>query len=119
MNNEIVLKTGRTEYEIINKKEIKIIKTSQNYSTIEFINDKQAITICKSMKKLLKENNFENFIKIRRGIIINTDVIQKLNLGNKPIIILKNGENYTPSRRCLKELKNKVHKSNKNNHSSR
>jgi len=107
-DSKITLKIGREKYEVINISEIIMIKSDGNYITIEFINKKNKIIICKSLKTIIKEYDLNEFVKVRRGIIVNPNFILNFNGGLNPILTLQNGELLVPSRRCLNDLKRKI-----------
>ena len=102
MNKRI--KTARNEYRNINMRDIMYLKADGNYTDI-ILASNEKITICKNLKKSTQELFFDdNFIKIRRNIVVNKDNIEKIRLGKKAYVTLINNDRLIPSNRLKHNL---------------
>ena len=99
MEKNIILITGRNEYTRINIDEVVYLKADGNYTHIKLTSEKK-ITICKSLKKSIEEIfNYDEFLKIKRDIVINIRHIDFIKTGKKSVVILCNNEKFKPSSR--------------------
>ena len=96
MEKTVILTTGRNEYTRIKINSVLYLKADGNYTHIKLTSEKM-ITICKSLKKSIKEIfNYDEFIKIRRNIVVNSIHINFIKTGKNAVVILSNNEKIVP-----------------------
>jgi DNA-binding LytR/AlgR family response regulator len=103
----IVLKTGREKYTRVCVDEILYILAEGNYTIVK-TETRNKILLCSNLKNTLEKINNENLIKINRSTVINYKKVLDFSAGKKPLIRLINKDTFTPTKKYIENIKEKI-----------
>lgn len=107
---EKFLISNNNKYTLVNTKEINFIKSEGNYSTINFIDKRKPLLICKTLKDVEESLSEFQFCRCHQSFLVNLYEIKEIYNDKMKTIKLKNEEKINLSVRGKHKLMSLIKK---------